>query len=198
MKATALLLASLFCLPALCEAQVYGPRVTAVIMLTSGESASCAFGNINVAWVVIVRKAADSTRVSRRYVTSLDGCAMIPIKSPIGTRIQISGIMQDRGAINGLSPSLPTVNEGCFNTEAYSVGLKDGGSGELDPTDVSNIIDPKGYGLFWDQQDLAAAMSETFVVTGCPSGGCQRPNMKFNTDTGYATNDCVTLYPIDQ
>ena len=167
-------------------------------MLTSGESAACSFGNINVAWVVIVRKTADSTRISRRYVTSLDGCAMIPIKSPIGTQIQISGIMQDRGAINGLSPSLPTVTEGCFNTEAYSVGLKVGGPDELDPTDPGNIVDPKGFGLFWDQQDLVAARSETFVVKGCPSGGCRRPTMKFNTDTGYATNDCVTLYPIDQ
>ena len=177
-------------------AQVWGPHVHAVIIVTSAENPTCALGNINVAWVIIIRRADDPTRASRRYVSSLDGCAVIRVKAPIATQITISGIMQDRLATQGLSPSLPPINEQCFNTEAYSVGLKDGGFNEIDPNSPSNIINAQGYGLFWDITDMFTEEPMTFVVAGCAGGRCPQTDTIFNTDTGTQPNTCPVLTPI--
>ena len=120
MKALYISLLMIVSLPIQGFAQTWGPRVHAVIVVTSAESPSCATGNIHVAWVIVVRKTDDLTRFSRRYVSSLDGCAVIRIKAPVGTQITISGIMQDRLATQGPFPSLPAIHERCFNTETYS------------------------------------------------------------------------------
>ena len=196
MRTLYLSLMMLALIPAQSLAQVWGPHVHAVIIVTSAENPTCAPGNVNVAWVIIIRKTDDPTRASRRYVSSLDGCADIRVKALVGTQITISGIMQDRLAIQGLSPSLPTINEQCFNTEAYSVGLTDAGFNEIDPNDLSNIINAQGYGLFWDITDMFTEEPMTFVVTGCAGGRCPQANTIFNTDTGTQPNTCPVLAPI--
>ncbi len=90
----------------------------------------------------------------------------------------------------------PTVNEQCFNTEAYSVGLQDAGFNEIDPTNPGNIINDQGYGLFWDLTDLLTQEPMTFVITGCAGGRCPQSETIFNTDTGAQPNTCPILNPI--
>jgi hypothetical protein len=171
----------------------------AMLMITSGESAKCATGNVNVAWVAIIRKSDNSMR-SRRYVSSIDGCAILPIKAPIGTQITISGIMGDRLATHGLSPtpSTPTVTEGCFNNEVFSLGLEtEGAIGQLDPQDPNDIINSQGYGLAWAQTDidgLSGGTAQTFKVVGC-GHNCQKPLAIFNTDFGTIPNPGCPVLP---
>jgi hypothetical protein len=148
---------------AMLTARAANAQKTAMIMITSGESSQCQFGNMNVAWMVVVRKP-NSTRASRKYVSSLDGCTMIPITEPIGSEIIISGMIEDRLSVQGLAP---TVTQGCFNVEAYSVGLASENVGDLNPQDPNNIINDQGYGLFWDQTDIATDRAKVYRVNGC-------------------------------
>jgi hypothetical protein len=179
----------------------------AIIVITSAESAACDLENVNVAWIMILRRFDDLSRIGRHYVSSLDNqplsspCVVLPVDAPVGTEITVSGILADRGSTDGLAPS---VAEGCFNAEAFSVGLATGsvnGVGEINPQDPTNIINEQGYGLFWDETDFAPSTSQhtyTFTVVGCGAGvKCQMPKTIYNTDTGLINNPgCAVLAPL--
>jgi hypothetical protein len=181
----------------------------AVIVITTGELRQCTFGNINVAWVIILQRADNVTRAGRRYITSEDitpelghNCIVLPVDLPAGSQIRLSGILADRLAVNGLAPS---VNEDCFNAEAYSVGLSSNPNqiGEqINPQDPTNIINTQGYGLFWDETDAQSQNlgqpAFTFTVVGCgPGVKCPLPKTIYNTDTGLINNPgCPVLAPL--
>jgi hypothetical protein len=170
----------------------------AMIVVTSGESPQCQFGNINVAWVLLIRNWDHDSRPERRYVSSLDNhCVILPVTAPIGTRIAVSGLLEDRGATNGLAP---TVAEQCFNVEAYSIGLTDDDiPQELNPQDPANIVNDQGFGLLWDMSDDISSTRQTFtfVVSGCGSGRCRGPKTVYNTDTGLIdSSGCAVLAPL--
>jgi hypothetical protein len=213
MKANSFLLAAALVLGAQGMPHAQGPKATAMIVVTSGEEQKfCQFGNINVAWVAIIR--ADiirnpnlDSRHDRRYISSLDEtaankhCVILPITVPIGTPITVSGLIEDRGSTDGLSPTRmqPTVTEQCFNVEAYSIGLTDDDpANELNPLDPTNIINDQGFGLFWAMTDLPMGRTFTFDVTGCGAGlKCHRPTTVYNTDTGLTNSTgCVVLAPL--
>jgi len=169
----------------------------AMIVITSAENTRCQTGNINVAWIVILHRSDNFTRAGRRYITSLDNkCVVLPVDAPVGSQIMVSGILADRLAVNGLAPS---VNEDCFNAEAYSIGLSSNGDPrETNPQDPSNIVNEQGYGLFWDETDADAQQTFGFMVVGCGAGvKCQMPKTIYNTDTGLINNPgCAVLAPI--
>jgi hypothetical protein len=138
-------------------------------MITSVEGPGCVGQNHTAAWVVVVYKpykaGTYSNRADQRYVSSLNKCTMIPIKTPVGSGIRISGIMEGRFATYGLAPQ---VNDGpgCFNVEAYSVGLATGpvpaislqpGEDFYNPQDPNNIINDQGYGLWWARHSIRSS-----------------------------------------
>ena len=205
MKKSAILLAAAMLIASVAQAQ---PR-TATIMITAGEEQqTCAFGNMSVAWIVMVRRA-NGSRAKRRYVSSLDvgtvagSCAQIPITAPVGSEITITGLIQGgRLATEPFAPSFktPTVNESCWNVEAFSVGLAPLDSSEINPLDPTNVINPQGFGLFWALTDATANDAATFAVTGCSGRAqCRLSATTFNTDQGAQapTTDCIVLAPIN-
>jgi hypothetical protein len=169
----------------------------AVIVVTSAENSICQTGNVNVAWFVVFYKANSSKRSDRRYISSLDNkCMVLPVTAPNGTQIVAAGMLGDRLATNGLSPS---VTEGCFNVEAYSVGLaSDGDPRQFNPQDPNNIINDQGYGLFWDETDADSQQTFEFTVVGCGGPGkCQMPKTVYNTDIGLTdSSGCTVLAPL--
>jgi hypothetical protein len=189
----AVALTAALAIPAQAQAQ---PK--AMVVVTSAESPQCQFGNINVAWVLLIRNSDQDSRPERRYISSLDNhCVILPVTAPIGTHITVSGLLEIRGATNGLAP---TVAEQCFNVEAYSIGLASGGDfGELDPQDPANIVNDQGFGLLWDMSDDISSTRQTFtfVVSGCGSGRCRGPKTVYNTDTGLIdSSGCAVLAPL--
>src|ERR1700688_2570179 len=80
------------------------PEANAALMISGGESPKCQLGNISDVYVVTVSTFVNLEQ--RTYIRSAQGCAVLPITAAIGTRIKITGVLQDTGAQPG-APGLP-------------------------------------------------------------------------------------------
>lgn len=172
------------------------PQVTAALMLSGGETASCQVGNINDAYVVtisIIGEPKQTTYISGGAV----GCVVLPITVPIGTQISITGVLQDTAAVPGevSTNSLASITEDCFNIEGYSVGLTANSASEFDPADPNNIVNAQGYSFFWYDSDSALKPGPYgYTVVGCAGHDCPIRTVYYNTDAlpGPAT-PCTVL-----
>ena len=173
-------------------------RINAALMLSAGESPSCQTGNISSVYVVII-STSNKPSVSRHISSSeVQGCAVLPITLAKGTQLTITGVLQDTAAIPGgsISDSTISVTEGCFNVEAFALGLTGSSSSEYDPSSSANIVNTQGFGFAWydSDQDLKPG-PYSYTVTGC-AGGCSTATSYYNTDslTGPPTA-CSVLSP---
>jgi hypothetical protein len=160
-------------------------RVTAALMLSGGENASCQMGNINDAYVVtisIIGKPKLTTYISGGAV----GCVILPITVPIGSQISITGVLQDTAAVPGkdTTNNLASTTEDCFNIEGYSVGLAANSASEFDPASSNNIINAQGYGFFWYDSDSDLKPGPYgYNVAGCSGHDCPIRTDYYNTDS---------------
>jgi hypothetical protein len=177
------------------EAARQGPNITASIMFTGGENVVCRRGNINDAYVVTVAVVGKS-KLTRYIVGTGTNCSLLPIILPIGTRLSITGVLQDTAAIPGaaINSDATSINENCFNVEGYSVGLDADSASEFDPGDPANIINAQGYGFFWydSDSDLKPGPYE-YTVAGCSRRGCPIATTYYNTDGSPGTAPACTI-----
>jgi hypothetical protein len=161
------------------------PRVTAALMFSGGEHASCQTGNINDAYVVtisVMGKPKLTTYISSGAV----GCVILPLRVPIGTQISIAGVLQDTDSVPGkeTSDNLASATEDCFNVEGYSVGLAANSASEFDPASSNNIINAQGYGFFWYDSDSDLKPGPYgYNVAGCSGHDCPIRTDYYNTDS---------------
>ncbi len=183
------------------QAQSRGKRVTAAIMISGGENAVCRLGNIADTAIVRVNT---STHSLRRYIemSGLGNCAVLPITAPVGSRVVISGVLQDTLAIPGAASSLNSpstqVVESCFNVEAFSLGLAANSQSEFDPQDLTNIINAQGFGFMWyDSDNDLKPGGFGYSIVGCSGRTCPTTVAYFNTDTfSVALPNCAVLTPL--
>jgi hypothetical protein len=175
------------------------PRSNAAIMLSSGENILCQRGNLNDLYIVTVSIASKSGVA--RYISGggAGGCAVLPITVPVGTQINVSGVLQDTAAIPGASmrDDLISTSESCFNVQGFSVGLAADGSSEYDPADSSNIVNSLGYGFFWYDSDSDLKPGPySYTVVGCGGKSCPTSTTYYNTDDSpIVAPSCTVLKP---
>jgi hypothetical protein len=168
------------------------------MMLMGGENAICQRGNINDAYVVSV--SISGKPALTRYISGGGiSCTILPVSVPIGTRISITGVLQDTAAVPGFATrsDIPSVNENCFNIQGYSVGLSANNASEFDPADPTNIVNAQGYGFFWydSDSDLKPGPYE-YIVVGCSGHDCPIGTTYYNTDLVPGTQpSCESLKP---
>jgi hypothetical protein len=141
----------------------------------------------------------NSGPAARRFIQSHvnPGCVIIPIAEPIGTQIGIVGLLKDTLAIPSFAPNTqsPAVSQGCFNVEAFTVGLASVGS-EFDPQDPANIIDAQGYGFAWLGTEDSLRPGSRYAVAGCGGHSCPTTTaISFNTVTGPG-GTCTVMQPL--
>src|SRR5215813_10494520 len=174
--------------PALAEeGPSHPPAVTAALMFTGGESAKCLFGNIADAYVVTVSVFDNSDNTTNsKYISGSGGCVVLPIALKTGTKINVTGVLQDTDAIPGGKPAEDTssISENCFNVEGFSVGLATNNGSEFDPFDPANIINRQGFGFFWyDSDNDLKPGPYSYTVVGCSEPGCSTATKYYNTDS---------------
>jgi hypothetical protein len=181
------------------EAHRRGPRLTAALMLSGGESPNCRRGNIKDAYVVTM--SPTNKRGLTRYISgSGEGCVVLPITAAVGTHLSITGVLQDTTAIPGADVIRGTVsvNENCFNIEGYSVGLAANSASEFDPADPANIINAEGYGFFWyDSDNDLKPGPYKYTVVGCSGHDCPTATTYYNSDgLPGVSSPCTVLNPV--
>jgi hypothetical protein len=175
------------------------PEANAALMISGGESPKCQSGNISDVYVVTVSTFVNPEQ--RTYVRSAQGCVVLPITAAIGTRIKITGVLQDTGAQPG-APGLPdspvNVSESCFNVEGFSVGLAANSQSEFDPQLAANIINAQGFGFLWyDSDNDLKPGPYSYTVVGCSGQACPTTTTYFNTDGSPGTPPtCAVLDPL--
>jgi hypothetical protein len=168
-------------------------------MISSGENILCQRGNINDAYVVTVSAASKSGLV--RYISGggAGACVVLPVTVPVGTQINVSGVLQDTAAIPGASirDNMVPTSESCFNVEGFSLGLAANDSSEYDPADSSNVINSQGYGFFWYDSDSNLKPGPySYTVIGCGAKNCPTSTAYYNTDdASMAAPSCTVLKP---
>jgi hypothetical protein len=176
-----------------------GPRVTAALMLSGGESPNCRRGNINDAYVVTV-SPTDKRGIPRYISSSGEGCVVLPIRTAVGTQLSITGVLQDTTAIPGgeVISRTSSISENCFNVEGYSVGLSANSASEFDPADPANIINAQGYGFFWYDSDSDLKPGPyKYTVVGCSGHDCPTATTYYNSDGLPGTAPpCAVLSPL--
>jgi hypothetical protein len=160
------------------------PKVNAALMLSEGENRDCQTGNIADAWVVIV-SITNSPGLST-YISSGGGaCVVLPITSAPGQHINVTGVLQDTGAIPGAESQIAgePPAEDCFNVEGFSIGLAANSSSEYDPRNPANLVNAQGYGFFWydSDSDLKPGPYD-YTVVGCSGHDCPTATTYYNTD----------------
>jgi len=186
--------------PALAEEGAsHPPAVTAALMFTGGESAKCLFGNIADAYVVTVSVSDNSDNLANsKYISGSGGCVVLPIALKTGTKINVTGVLQDTDAIPGGDPTgrLNAISEDCFNVEGFSVGLAAGTGSEFNPLDPANIINEQGYGFFWYDSDNDLKPGPfSYTVVGCSGEDCSTATSFYNTDGPSTGATCTVLPP---
>jgi hypothetical protein len=175
------------------------PEANAALMISGGESPKCQLGNISDVYVVTVSTFVNLEQ--RTYIRSAQGCVVLPITAAIGTRIKITGVLQDTGAQPG-APGLPdspvNVSESCFNVEGFSVGLAANSQSEFDPQLAANIINAQGFGFLWyDSDNDLKPGPYSYTVVGCSGHACPTTTTYFNTDGSPGTQPaCAVLDPL--
>jgi len=170
--------------------------INAALMFTGGENAICELGNISDAYVVTV-SVADNPNLSE-YISSSQGCVVLPITVATGTQINMTGVLQDTDAIPGGDPTgrLNAISEDCFNVEGFSVGLAAGTGSEFNPLDPANIINEQGYGFFWYDSDNDLKPGPfSYTVVGCSGEDCSTATSFYNTDGPSTGATCTVLPP---
>jgi hypothetical protein len=178
-----------------------GHRVTAAIMFSPGEDTTPG-ANGSDAFMVEV-----STKTMRRFITNdqfTTACLVLPLTFPVGTTVEITGVLQTTGAIPGSVPPFTpnaataiSVIDG-FDVEGYSTGLGKLAS-DFDPTLPANIIAGTDYGLAWyDANGSPKPGPYSYTVAGCKNKGCPTKVEYFNQiDTGeLPPTPCKVLVPM--
>jgi hypothetical protein len=171
--------------------------INAALMFSGGESATCQMGNIADAFVVTVSVSGNPNL--SRYISGggLGGCVVLPIALRAGAQIDVTGVLQDTGAIpNNAAASISSISEGCFNVEGFSVGLAANSGSEFDPLDPDNIINRQGYGFLWYDSDSDLKPGPySYTVVGCSGENCSTATNYYNTDSSPGAGACTVLLP---
>jgi hypothetical protein len=174
-------------------------RRNAVLMISSGENSACQMGNASDIWIAIIHTSTLGS--VRRYVGDAHACVLLPIRAKLGATVSITGILQVTGAIPGgasrpsIQAPVPNVQEGCFNVEAFSIGLVANIGSEFDPQDPAHIVNGDGYGFLWYNSDGNLKPGPfAYTVAGCDGQPCRITTEYFNTDN--IPTACTLLAPI--
>jgi hypothetical protein len=188
------------------------PRITAAIMVAGDQAVSCQIGTTgNDIYMVEV----STKRLHRFVVGSFANCAVLPLTVPVGTIVSVNGAIQFASSISGgitppslrtpeapsvESPTVPPLNNACFDVEAYSTGLSAiPGSSEFDPNVANNMIAGTQYGLaWWDSLASSKPGPWYYTVAGCGRKSCSTKIDDFNSVTPDLppNTPCAVLAPM--